>query len=97
MKNEKEEIGGWFIIVPAKVVKLGLVLDKYKQPTLPQLWKEAEARAKACMRGFAAEDLFHEELAPGQDAEILYSFRYYTPVENRRRVHQKDTPNGHHH
>lgn len=83
MSNSRKEIGGWIIIVPEKVVKLGLVCDNYKMHLLQSLWKQSEEQAAQRIWPFDAKDFFFEESY--QRGEVTYSFRYYTPKENRRR------------
>lgn len=84
MKNTLWEIGGWRMTEPELVVKLGFILDNYKISWLPRLWREAEAEAITRLPLFVKEDLFfQEEIAKG---ELVYSFRYYTPLSNRRLI-----------
>ncbi len=84
MKNDRKEIGGWVFTVPEKVIKLGLVCDNYKMNQLQRLWKEAEEQAVVRLKPFDPKDFFFEESY--QKGELTYSFRYYTPKENRSRM-----------
>lgn len=92
MKNQKWEIGGWRMANPETVIKLGFVLDSYKKPQLEQLWKVAEGEAKERMPLFEAGDFFFQEEIPKGD--LLYSFRYYTPANNRVKIGETDKKEG---
>lgn len=81
MNSKKDIIGNWKIKVPAKVIKLGVVADRDKQETLQSIWQRAEDAAVKVIYPFRAVDCFHEENS--FDEERVFSFRYYTPPENR--------------
>lgn len=81
MKNTLNEIGGWKIKDPSKVLKLGFVLDAYKLPQLEKLWCQALAKIKH--KDACPEDMFHQY--EKEEGNLVYSFRFYTPASNRTR------------
>lgn len=88
MKNDFKEIGGWVFKVPENVLKLGLLLDAYKKPQLKEIWRNAEREAVHKLPLFNADDFFYEEIV--EKGEMIYSFRYYTPIGNRHRKELSD-------
>lgn len=76
-------VGSWKIKDKKKMVKMGFVLDSYKLPNLSKLWEEAERKALTQMPTLNLEHRFFQEDKTSEDGKIIYSFRYYTPPENR--------------
>jgi hypothetical protein len=82
MENEQVQVNGWQILNPFLLVKLGFVVDEHKKPMLGDLWRGAEENAKTRLPLFKAEDFFFEENI-SVEHNLIYSFRYYTPLANR--------------
>lgn len=83
MKNKRLEFGNIKVKVPELVIKLGFVLDTYKEPHLKNLWKDAEKKSLKQMPTFKKDELFYEEISRDPIKKLTYSFRYYTPESNR--------------
>lgn len=79
---EIKDSTGVIVKNPALVTKLGLVYDNYKVDLLPELWLEAESKAKAKMPLLDLNTFFFQEELTHPDQPIWYSFRFYTPKEN---------------
>ena len=86
MKNDLKQIGSWKIHKPELVVKGGLVFDAYKLPHLNELWKESERQLKKAMPTLNTDDFFHQEELTKPGEKVWYSFRYYTPANNRELI-----------
>lgn len=84
--NKRIVFGDVKVINPILVIKLGFVLDTYKEPHLLKLWEDAEKKALKQMPTFKSAEYFYEEIMRDPDKKITYSFRYYTPESNREIV-----------
>jgi hypothetical protein len=84
VSDDKKNVGNWICDDVTKVFKLALVIDDYKQKKVPELWIESEEQAKAKIEGFNPEDMFHEEKKRDPVRRLIFYFRYYTPLSNRK-------------
>lgn len=82
MPNLKKNIGGWEINVPEDVFRLGIIVDSTRAEAIPLMWKEAEAETIKRLTNLDPTLRFFEETYCRGD--LTYSFRYYTPMTNRK-------------
>lgn len=84
MTNTRKEIGGWTIVSPEKVVRLGVIIENLHVDQLTRIWGDSEKQSEIRLQSFVSKDRFFEEIFTRGD--MTYSFRYYTPKENRKRA-----------
>ena len=82
-RAKPKTVGSWKIKDPTKLIKLGLVIDAYKLPHLQELWDESEKKAVEKMPTLDLNTRFYQENMQPDPGKLIYSFRWYTPADNR--------------